>query len=258
MRKSRVPSLHQEDLLVEGMAMRSSILAWRSPMHEEAGGLQSMGHIEWDTTEQLTAALESTSHLLTPICPGSWEPLPCSKIYWRKSQRLSPHLQKWILLWALWLLEENISLGLSNSEWVTSERRFCVESLGCKPSLERLTEVVRSIDDNFFLSHSSKSALQFRSVQFSHSVVSDYVWPHGQQHARPPCPSPTPRVYPNSCPLSRWRHPTISYCRPLLLPSIFPSIRVFSNKSALTIRWPLLAVQLHHQAFQSTFRTDLL
>ena len=48
------------------------------------------------------------------------------------------------------------------------------------------------------------------SVQFSHSVVSDSLWPHGLQHARPPCPSPTPGVYSNSCTLSRWCHPTIS------------------------------------------------
>ena len=46
-------------------------------------------------------------------------------------------------------------------------------------------------------------------VQFSHSVVSDSLQPYGLQHARPPCPSPTPRVYPNSCPLSQWCHPTI-------------------------------------------------
>ena len=48
------------------------------------------------------------------------------------------------------------------------------------------------------------------SVQFSLSVVSDSLQPHGLQHARPPCPSPTPIVYSNSCPLSRWCHPTIS------------------------------------------------
>ena len=48
------------------------------------------------------------------------------------------------------------------------------------------------------------------SVQFSHSVMSDSLWPHEPQHARPPCPSPTPRVHPNPCPLSRWCHPTIS------------------------------------------------
>ena len=44
----------------------------------------------------------------------------------------------------------------------------------------------------------------------SHSVMSGSLWPHGRQHARPPCPSPSPRAYSNSCPLSQWCHPTIS------------------------------------------------
>ena len=48
------------------------------------------------------------------------------------------------------------------------------------------------------------------SVQFSCSVMSNSLWPHGLQHARPPCPSPTSRDYSNSCPLSWWCHPTIS------------------------------------------------
>ena len=75
------------------------------------------------------------------------------------------------------------------------------------------------------------------SVQFSCSVVSDSLRPHGLQHTRPPCPSTTPGVY--SCPLIgdaiQASHPLLS----LLLPaSVFPSIRVFSNESALHIRWP--------------------
>ena len=49
-----------------------------------------------------------------------------------------------------------------------------------------------------------------KTSQFSHSAVSNSLWPHGLQHARPPCPSPTPRVYSNSCPLSQRCHPTIS------------------------------------------------
>ena len=77
------------------------------------------------------------------------------------------------------------------------------------------------------------------SVQFSRSVVSGSFHPHGLQHTRPPCPSPTPGVYSNSCSLSLRCHPTILSCRLLLLlPSIFPSIRVFSNESVLHIRWP--------------------
>ena len=51
---------------------------------------------------------------------------------------------------------------------------------------------------------------KFSSGWFSHSVESDCLWPHGLQHARPPCPSPIPGAYSNSCPLSQWCHPTIS------------------------------------------------
>ena len=72
--------------------------------------------------------------------------------------------------------------------------------------------------------------------------MSDSLQPHGLLHARPPCPpSPTPRVYSNSCPLSRWFHPTNSSSvipfSSIFLPSIFSSIRVFANESVLHIRW---------------------
>ena len=52
--------------------------------------------------------------------------------------------------------------------------------------------------------------IQFSSVQFSLSVMYDSLWPYGMQHTRPPCPLPTPGIYPNSCPLSWWCYPTIS------------------------------------------------
>ena len=68
--------------------------------------------------------------------------------------------------------------------------------------------------------------------------MSDFLQPHGLQHARLPCPLPTPGAYSNTCP-SHWScHPTILCCPLFLPPSIFPSLRVFSNKSALCIRWP--------------------
>ena len=79
------------------------------------------------------------------------------------------------------------------------------------------------------------------SVQFSHSFMSDSLQPHEPQHARPPCPSPTPGVHPNPCPLieSVMSSNHLILCRPhLLLPSIFPNIRVFSNESTLRMRWP--------------------
>ena len=67
--------------------------------------------------------------------------------------------------------------------------------------------------------------------------MSNSLGPHESQHARPPCPSPTPGVYSDPCPSSWWCHPAISSCRPLLLlPPIPPSI--FSNESTLRMRWP--------------------
>ena len=76
-------------------------------------------------------------------------------------------------------------------------------------------------------------------IQFSCSVVSDSLWPHESQYARPPCPSPTPGVHPNPCPSSGWCHPTISSSvvpfssSPQSLPE-----SVFSNESTLHMRWP--------------------
>ena len=78
--------------------------------------------------------------------------------------------------------------------------------------------------------------LKIRSVQFSHSVVSNSLRPHEPQHARPPCPSPTPGVH--SIELVMPSNHLILCCSLLLLPSIFPSIRVFLNESAFRIRWP--------------------
>ena len=78
-------------------------------------------------------------------------------------------------------------------------------------------------------------------IQFSSVAQSCLtLWLHESQHARPPCPSPTTGVYSNSCPSGWWCHPAISSSvAPFLLPpSIFPSIRVFANESALFIRWP--------------------
>ena len=75
----------------------------------------------------------------------------------------------------------------------------------------------------------------------SHSAMSDSLQPNGLQHARPPCPSPTPGACSNSCPTSRWCHPAISSSvAPFSshIQSFPPSIRVFSNDSVLHIRWP--------------------
>ena len=80
----------------------------------------------------------------------------------------------------------------------------------------------------------------WNSVQFSCSVVSDSLRPHESQHTKPPCPSPTPRVYPNSCPTNSCDaiQPSHPLSSPFPSASIPPSIRVFSNKSTLCMRWP--------------------
>ena len=77
---------------------------------------------------------------------------------------------------------------------------------------EELTLILpRSLISVYFTSlRLSSFTYQFSSVQFSHSVVSNSLRPYETQHARPPCPSPTPRVHSNSYPSSRWYHPTIS------------------------------------------------
>ena len=79
----------------------------------------------------------------------------------------------------------------------------------------------------------------FSSVQFSPSVVSDFLRPRESQHARLPCPSPTPGAYSNSYPIELVMASNhVILCHPLLLrPSIFPNIRVFSIESVLRIRW---------------------
>ena len=77
---------------------------------------------------------------------------------------------------------------------------------------------------------------QLNSVQFSLSVVSDSLRPHGLQHARPPCPSPTPGAYSNSCPLSQWCHSTISssFTPFSSCPQSFPASGSFSMSQFFT------------------------
>ena len=97
------------------------------------------------------------------------------------------------------------------------------------------------------------------SHQFSLSVVSDSLWSHGLQHARLPCPSPTPRAYSNSCPLSRWCHQP---SHPLLSPSppafdLSQQQGLFQWDSSLHQVAKVLEFQLQYQSFQWIFRTDI-
>ena len=109
------------------------------------------------------------------------------------------------------------------------------------------------------LSQSDKFCYLF-SFQFSRSVLSDSLWPHGLQHARPPCPSPTPRACSNSCPLSRWCHPTISSLSSPSPPSfnLAQHQGLFKRVNSLHQVAKVLEFQLQHQSFQWIFRSDFL
>ena len=101
----------------------------------------------------------------------------------------------------------------------------------------------------------------YSSVKFSHSAVSDSLPTHEPQHARPPCPSPTPGVHPNPCPLSRWCHLTISSS---VIPfssclQSFPTSGSFQMSQLFASEVAkILEFQLQHESFQWTLRTDFL
>ena len=86
----------------------------------------------------------------------------------------------------------------------------------------------------------TSASFSYPSVQFSRSLMSNFLPPHGLQHTKRPCPSPTPGVYSNSCLLSQWCHPTISSSVIPIFSCLQPfpaSSPVFSNKSVLHIKW---------------------
>ena len=101
---------------------------------------------------------------------------------------------------------------------------------------------------------------QFSSVQFNCSVMSDSLRLHEPQHARPPCPSPTPGVHPNLCPLSWWcpqpSHPLLSPSPPAL--NLSQHQGLFQWVNSLHEVAKVLEFQLQHQSFQWVPRTDLL
>ena len=98
-------------------------------------------------------------------------------------------------------------------------------------------EVIWNLTLEFHIYGTFGASVQLSSV----AQACPTLRPHELQHTRPPCPSPTPRVHPDSFPSSRWCHPSshLIFCCPFFfLPPIPPSIRVFSNESTLRMRWP--------------------
>ena len=102
-----------------------------------------------------------------------------------------------------WSPQGLLCKGIYSTEWLAPE---------CKLSKEDTPEGLGALQQRPCPGSLQlrEGSVQFSSVQFSHSVVSNSLWLHVLQHTRPPCPTWTPGAYANSCPLSRWCHPTIS------------------------------------------------
>ena len=110
------------------------------------------------------------------------------------------------------------SLNQLSKHWLEGSR-LSLFSIWCPPRVWEIDgETVETVSDFIFggskITADGDCSLEikrcFRWVQFSCSVMSDSLWSHGLQHTWPPCPSPTPKAYSDSCPLSQWCHPTIS------------------------------------------------
>ena len=138
--------------------------------------------------------------------------------------------------------------------------QFSVEEQGCVPSLlfDMRPNYGGGNEDNGDFLQKVPCKHYFTLVQFIHSAISDSLRPHELQHARPPCPSPTPRVHSNSCSSSQWCHPAISSSvirfssRTQSLQGLFQWVNS-SHEVAKDLEF-----QLQHQSFQWTPRTDLL
>ena len=138
--------------------------------------------------------------------------------------------QSSILAWVIPWTQEPDGLQSTGSErvrhnWVTEWVRVYLKAPAGVTSQKKDTWLLRpegislihpcALKDHWilrfsFISYCLTASGCFSSVQFSHTVLSDSLRPHGLQHARLPCPLPTPGVYSNLCPLSQWCHPTIS------------------------------------------------
>ena len=158
-----------------------------------------------------------------------------------------------------WTAARQASLSVTNSQsWL---RLMSIEQVMpsnrlilCRPLL-----LLPSIFPNIMVFSNEYSGLiSFRvdwldllAAQFSHSVMSDSLQPHEPQHARPPCPLPTAGVYPNSCPLSWWCHPTIlSSVVPFSpRPQSFPASGPFQMNQLFTWGGQSIGISVQHQSF---------
>ena len=168
-------------------------------------------------------------------------------------KHLTPKTLPQFIVWANWANCLYFRHLCSNFVPGTQTELFPLKPYSSLPRQEFLLSTVRMKTDRL-------SDLR-TSAQFSHSVVSNSLRSHGLQHSRPPCPSPTPGVHPNSCPLSQWCHPTISssvipFSSCLQSCSASGSFQMSLSSSHQVAK--VLVFQLQYQFFQWTFRIDFL
>ena len=222
-RSKQVPGVWDEvtrltwELVAESLWRRqwqphSSTLAWRIPWMEEHGRLQSMGSLrvghDWVT---------SLSFFIFMHWRRKWQPTLVFLPGDSQGQRS--------LLGTVYGVTQSrtrLTWLSSSSSRITNGTQFL--KLVVQQSLDTLLLpplhcfLQKQVAMFKFLVEKNRQCIaprtlsdsvQFSSVQFGRSVMSGSLWPHGLQHTRPPCPSPTPRACSNSCPLSQWCHPTI-------------------------------------------------
>ena len=217
---------------------------------------------------------------LSCIGEGNGNPLQCSCLenprdggpWWAAVYGVAPSWTqlKWLsraeALWAsnnvfcpqksTWLLYDKPTANILSGEKVKAFPLRSGIRQGC-PLLQLLHNIVLEV-----LAMAIREEKEIKGIQigkeevklllFSCSVTSDSLRPHGLQHTRPPCPSPTPGIYSNSCPFSPWCHSTISSS---VIPfssclQSFPASRSFPTVSSLHQVAKVLEFQLQHQSFQ--------
>ena len=189
------------------MVTHSSILDWRLPWVEEPGGLQSMG----------------SQRVWCKLVTKQWQHANFHMdTKWRGAMQM-------ISIIVLLITKKTVAVQSLSHDW-----HFCdLHGLTVPGSSVHGVSLVRVLEwvaisfsqgsswprdrtyfsffGSWILYHwAAREGNHVKDCQFSHSVVSEYLRPHGLQHAKLPCPSPTPGAYSNSCPSSRWCHPIIS------------------------------------------------
>ena len=217
------------------MASHSSVLAWRIPWTEEPGGLQSMGphRVRHTWSDWVHTHIQAGGFICSDKSTAKYE------VYLMVSV---PEKCK--------TLKEIKSAGGGREDAIKKKNdNYIITIVNCRSAGRIGSCLLRLLPFSLcglsFL-HINQDLLPWQNqistrnkVQFSHSVTSDSLQPHGLQHARPPCPSPTPGVYSNSCPSSQWCHPAISSSVvPFSCLQSFLASGSFSSESVLHIRWP--------------------